>query len=172
MGTIGVSARLAWPRHRKARRLGRRVNGRASSSSLRTKQEAPTLAYQEAHYRFLSSVASQVTRGKSPGGRLLAAQIISSTRDGRGRAKVLGATRLPIRRAMVLSLSTRRRALREPARRNILSHEVQPVPDVTSRGRIEVGGSVPTQVVVGHSHARIERNTKPAGCPHRSIRRA
>jgi hypothetical protein len=36
--------------------------------SLRLEQERPTFPYQEVHFWFLSSVASRVTIGKSPGG--------------------------------------------------------------------------------------------------------
>jgi len=74
----------------------------APQCSLRRMQETPTQAYQEAHHRFLSSAQSRMTRGKSPGG---ACSDVNhrSTRGGRGRTKVLGATRLPTPWAMALS---------------------------------------------------------------------
>ena len=65
---LAVSVERAWPKHRKARRSGKRANGCVSSASLLLPQETPRLAYQEAHHRFLSSVASRLTVGKSPGG--------------------------------------------------------------------------------------------------------
>ena len=100
-GCLAVSAWRASPKRPRACRFGRHVNGRAevlASAEARTRRRTPSSKLTTGFYH-----RSQVgRREESPPGEARSFVALSLEEHGRGRTKVLRATRLPNRWVMAL----------------------------------------------------------------------